>query len=552
MTHQRILENSVGAESLAEIKTIIQKDVIVAKEEAVIVANRNGKMGNWLFDFRHIFLNAKTLQKLAEVFWTIFKEDYPFQVGGMESASIPLVTAIVLTGQARGTPINGFYIRKSRKKIGLMKHIEGSLGDEKVILVDDLINSGGSFIKQIEVLNSLNRKIASVFAFVRFRNDNAYTYFQNKNIDVVTLFALTDFGLNYYPPAPPDPFYFKKIWQFQGGKPNFYKVEKKSTPALDAEKIYFGTDQGTVFALNQETGGVVWKFQVGIRPRGSQIISDIILHEKALFFASYNGNVISLDTTNGKINWIFSDADWVGSSPALSPKNNTLYVGLNRGWFHRKKNFIYALDMKSGKLKWRGEITSFIRGNIAVTPDEEMIITGGVDGDIFVFRKDGGRAWQAKVDGAIHGSFVFEDTGQYAYFGTTKGALYKITSKTGLVEKKFRADAHMMTTPVIHKGKIIFTSLDKSVYCLDIMTSKELWRFRTMGRVFAAPTIWNDLVLVGSNDARLYALDSLTGKAVGFFQVPERITNKVIYNFETAKFFLTTFANELYCLSKSK
>jgi orotate phosphoribosyltransferase len=103
-------------------------------------------------------------------------------------------------------PVNGFFIRKSRKKSGLLNMIEGKINNEKVILVDDIINSGSSFIRQVEVLEKIkdekqenfgdknleNIKINSVFSIMRFRDLEYYKYFNEKNIKVESVFELND------------------------------------------------------------------------------------------------------------------------------------------------------------------------------------------------------------------------------------------------------------------------------------------------------------------------------------------------------------------------
>jgi orotate phosphoribosyltransferase len=61
---------------------------------------------------------------------------YEYQISGLETAAI-----ILVTGMAMETGMNGFYIRKSRKKHGLYNMIEGRLSDAPVIIVDDLMNS---------------------------------------------------------------------------------------------------------------------------------------------------------------------------------------------------------------------------------------------------------------------------------------------------------------------------------------------------------------------------------------------------------------------------
>jgi len=57
-------------------------------------------------------------------------------------------------------------------------------------------------------------------------------------------------------------------------------------------------------------------------------------------------------------------------------------------------------------------------------------------------------------------------------------------------------------------------------------------------------------VFFGANDGGFYEISSETGKLAGLFQTTERITNKAVYNATTKKFFVLTYANEIYCLSK--
>ena len=100
-------------------------------------------------------LEPKWLDAYAEIFWEKYAHLYPFQVGGLETAGIPLVAAIVMKGVERGTPVNGFFMRKSRKREGLMKIIEGTLTNDPVILVDDLINTGQVFGSKLEILEDI-------------------------------------------------------------------------------------------------------------------------------------------------------------------------------------------------------------------------------------------------------------------------------------------------------------------------------------------------------------------------------------------------------------
>jgi len=135
------------------LKKIIEEKVFTTKTQQKIISPGGGE-DLWLLDFRSVLLRPDVLNLVSDIFWEKMGHQHPFQVGGMESASIPFITAVVLNGARRGLQVNGFYIRKSRKKEGLMKIVEGDLNDDKVVLLDDLINSGRSFIKQVEVIVS--------------------------------------------------------------------------------------------------------------------------------------------------------------------------------------------------------------------------------------------------------------------------------------------------------------------------------------------------------------------------------------------------------------
>ena len=66
----------------------------------VILGNKQ-LLERWLFDFRNILLQPELLNRYAEIFWQLYVSRYPFQVCGMESAAISLVSAIVMKGVER-------------------------------------------------------------------------------------------------------------------------------------------------------------------------------------------------------------------------------------------------------------------------------------------------------------------------------------------------------------------------------------------------------------------------------------------------------------------
>lgn len=128
------------------IASAIRERAIVRGENQRLISPKGGS-NSWLIDMRRPLMDAKFLDAVAGLFWETFADALPFQVGGMEVAAIPLVSAILTKSVARGTPINGFIVRKERKTYGTGGLIEGTLTDAPIVIVDDLLNSGASLEK---------------------------------------------------------------------------------------------------------------------------------------------------------------------------------------------------------------------------------------------------------------------------------------------------------------------------------------------------------------------------------------------------------------------
>ena len=56
----------------------------------------------------------------------------------MESASVPIITALIIGGARRGYRVNAFTVRKERKACGKRNLIEGTPSEEPVFFIDDL------------------------------------------------------------------------------------------------------------------------------------------------------------------------------------------------------------------------------------------------------------------------------------------------------------------------------------------------------------------------------------------------------------------------------
>ncbi len=543
--------NEVNTGHVAFLKSAIASRALIraVNERVVQIEHGSPRDAAWLFDFRRLLLDPEWLDTYAEIFWDRFAMHAPFQVGGMETAAIPLVTAIVMKGKQRGTPVSGFYIRKSRDRDGLMRQIEGTLTDQPIILVDDLINTGSSFQKQVTILEANGHGVAHIFAILAFRDVAAYEILTKRGICVHNLFSLDEFDTKLPDIVQTPQELFETIWKFSPGDPGFEHVNQKSAPVLDTKHIYFGSDKGTFYALDQNTGAVVWQFETGAHPSHKGIFSSPIIHDDVVYFGAYDGNVYALDAKTGKKRWTNSDADWIGSSPALAPEKKLLYIGLEFGLF-RKRGGIAAIDMKTGVTTWKDRTSHFTHGSPLYIPEEGIVIIGSNDCTLYAYDAESGtRRWLYQTSGDLKTKAAYDAKRRQVVVASYGGPLYAFGARDGAVRWAYSTGG-LYSNPLIQGDVVYIASLDKSLYCLNLETGKKKWAFSTGGRIFASPILVENSLFIGSNDGKLYELDPESGRLRGSHQFSERIVNAIAYNPATKHFFVPTVANELYCLMR--
>src|SRR3954451_56685 len=70
------------------------------------IMSPTGKEQNWLLDLRRLFVKAEALEALAALFFERYSGEDTFRLAGMETASIPLLTALALVGARRGKTVS--------------------------------------------------------------------------------------------------------------------------------------------------------------------------------------------------------------------------------------------------------------------------------------------------------------------------------------------------------------------------------------------------------------------------------------------------------------
>lgn len=117
-------------------------------------------------DNRLTFAYPEIRQRIAELLAGMIHDNYPevTVIGGVATAGIPHATSVA---NVLNLPLN--YVRSKPKNHGRGKQIEGRCEEgDKVVLIDDLISTGGSILKTVEAVQQEEIEVvgtASIFSY---------------------------------------------------------------------------------------------------------------------------------------------------------------------------------------------------------------------------------------------------------------------------------------------------------------------------------------------------------------------------------------------------
>jgi len=101
------------------------------------------------------------LAEIAKVYWT------PDSVGGLTLGADPVSYAIAYASALAESPIRAFTVRKEAKTHGTGKLIEGPfLPTDQVVVIEDVITTGGSALKAISAIKSAGATVIGVLSLV--------------------------------------------------------------------------------------------------------------------------------------------------------------------------------------------------------------------------------------------------------------------------------------------------------------------------------------------------------------------------------------------------
>ena len=120
----------------------------------------SGAQAEYYVDAKRAILRPRGFLALGALVAEQTREWGATAVGGMTMGADPVACAAL----AGGADVKAFFVRKDAKQHGLARRVEGPLltADDRCLIVEDVVTTGGSTLKAIEALKAEGRVIVGV------------------------------------------------------------------------------------------------------------------------------------------------------------------------------------------------------------------------------------------------------------------------------------------------------------------------------------------------------------------------------------------------------
>ncbi len=287
-------------------------------------------------------------------------------------------------------------------------------------------------------------------------------------------------------------------WTFQA------KDSIESSAAIFSGVVYFGSMDGSLYAVDLATGKQRWRYATS----GPVQESSPCVHNGLVYIGDLNGILHAVDALSGKARWTFKAASEIKSSP------NVFHA---RVYFGSYDQNLYCLSAQTGALIWKYTT----EGPVHCTPaiDKTHVYISGCDEMFRAISLVSGKQAYAMQLGAYTGASAALRDGR-AYVGTFGNEVLGIDLLRRRTEWTYVHPTRSFpfySSAAVTEDRVVLGGRDKLVHCLERSTGKELWTFTTKARVESSPLVLGNRVITGSNDGVLYELDLASGKKVWEF-----------------------------------
>jgi outer membrane protein assembly factor BamB len=342
-------------------------------------------------------------------------------------------------------------------------------------------------------------------------------------------------------------FQTKVIWSKQVGD-GVEDYFSRLSPAVGYGKIFAADREGEVVALDPQTGKEIWSVNISRKSKQSsltngyglfagrvsaKISGGLTVAYNAVYFGTEDGVVFSLNQEDGSINWQTNVPSEVIAKPASD--SNVIVINTVSG-------SLLGLDAVTGEVKWQNDSDVpplTLRGISSPAAASGGAIVGLANGRVRTSIIDSGlTAWEsviAKPTGATELDRIVDVDSKPLVFGGTVfmvsygGALAAIELRSGNVI--WTREYASFRDVSIAGNRLFVTDNNSNIYAIDRRNGVELWssgKLRKRNLTSATPV--GDYIALGDKFGYLHYFTQDEGEYVSRIAIGDDDEDEGIYN----------------------
>jgi orotate phosphoribosyltransferase len=153
----------------------------------------SGQMSSFYIDCKKVSLDPEGAFLIGQQIFDRIQQLPVDGVGGMTLGADPIATAVSIVSLLKNKPIPAFIVRKEPKGHGSEQQIEGDLkSGARLVVVEDVVTTGGSTLRTLEVLRKAGHTILKVIALID-RKEGGRERITGEGAGFESLFTIDDF-----------------------------------------------------------------------------------------------------------------------------------------------------------------------------------------------------------------------------------------------------------------------------------------------------------------------------------------------------------------------
>jgi outer membrane protein assembly factor BamB len=273
------------------------------------------------------------------------------------------------------------------------------------------------------------------------------------------------------------------------------ELQNLGSPAVVGGVVFLPTAGPNLHAIDGRSGDKLWSAPIGPSGTAPAVANGLV-------FAASQGTLWALDADTGAVVWTASpDVDYLTTSPAVA--DGIVYIGADDGT-------IRTFDAATGAELWTSEPAG---GPISLSSPavaDGLVHIGSFDQGIYAFDAATGEiVWTVATEDIVTSSpAVAYGT---VFVGSQDRGVYALDAATGANRWRALTGGVVSGSPAVANGVVYVTSNDLHLYAFQATTGRLLLKTpidQGPGAGWpqaSSPAVVNGMVFVGSTDANMYA-----------------------------------------------